>query len=42
MHCKKGRDKGKDNKNFRKEGSLIVNENLDILNEIYKECYESR
>lgn len=42
IHVCEGRLKGKNEKDFVLEGSVIVNENMEILNEIYKEVYNYR
>jgi hypothetical protein len=42
MHCKEGRDKGSGRKFFVENGAMIVNENLDMLVDVYKKVYEEK
>lgn len=42
IHVYEGKLKGKNEKDFVLEGSVIVNENIEILNKLYKEVYNYR
>jgi hypothetical protein len=42
MHCSKGRISGKNTADFKKEGSLVVNENKKWFVKKYRDKYKNK